>query len=125
MSITRARELRQTMTEAERRLWAGVRDRRLNGLKIRRQCQIGPYYVDFVCTDAGLIIEADGNQHHDAEQGGYDRRRTKFLAREGFHVARFDNQQILWYPAQVFAKIAAIAKERIWLKTQGERSTPK
>ena len=122
MSDKRARELRRTMTDAERRLWSGLRDRRLEGLKFRRQVQIGPFYADFVCVDAMLVVEADGSQHHDEEQRWYDHRRTKLLEREGFEVVRFDNAEILLYPGQVLAKIALRARERIFLKTQGERS---
>jgi very-short-patch-repair endonuclease len=110
------------MTDAERRLWSGLRDRRLEGLKFRRQVPIGPFYADFVCIDAMLVVEADGSQHHDEEQRWYDHRRTKFLEVEGFHVARFDNAQILLYPEQVLARIAVTARERIAIKTQGERS---
>ncbi|MGH6981547.1 MAG: DUF559 domain-containing protein [Stellaceae bacterium] len=37
MPSLRARELRQTMTDAERRLWYVLRDRRLRGYEFRRQ----------------------------------------------------------------------------------------
>ena len=110
------------MTEAERRLWPGLRDRRLEGLKFRRQVQIGPFYADFVCVDAMLVVEADGSQHHDEEQRWYDHRRTKQLESQGFEVIRFDNAEILLYPGQVLAKIASRARERIFVTTQGARS---
>jgi very-short-patch-repair endonuclease len=122
MSTKRARELRRTMTDAERRLWSGLRDRRLEGLKFRRQVPIGPFYADFVCLDAMLVVEADGSQHHDEEQRWYDHHRTKLLEREGFEVIRFDNAEILRYPSDVLRKVAATARERILIKTQGERS---
>ena len=122
MSTNRARELRRTMTDAERRLWSGVRDRRLEGLKFRRQVPVGPYIADFVCTDAMLVVEADGSQHHDEEARWYDYRRSELLAREGYEVIRFDNTEILRDPGQVLDKIAARARERIFLKAQGERS---
>ena len=122
MSDKRARELRRNMTEAERRLWSGLRDRRLEGLKFRRQVQVGPYYVDFACIDAQLVVEADGSQHHDEEQRWYDHRRTKHLEREGFHVMRFDNLEIVRYPDHVFRQVAAAAHERIAIKTRGARS---
>ena len=36
MTKTKARELRSVMTDAERRLWSALRDRRLSGYKFRR-----------------------------------------------------------------------------------------
>lgn len=52
-----ARNLRHKQTEAEKRLWAGLRSRQLEGAKSRR---IGPYVVDFVCFERKLVIEVDG-----------------------------------------------------------------
>lgn len=122
MPIERARELRRTMTDAERRLWSGLRDRRLEGLKFRRQVPIGAFIADFVCMDAMLVVEADGSQHHDEDQRWYDYRRTKLLEQDGFEVIRFDNPEILRHPAQVLAKIASRARERILIKTEGKQS---
>src|SRR6266571_5168766 len=61
--ISRARSLRANMTDAERKLWFALRDRRLKEAKFRRQVPIGPYIVDFVCYPARLVIEVDGGQH--------------------------------------------------------------
>jgi len=41
-----AAHLREDMTDAERRLWAILRSKQVNGLKFRRQQPIGPYVVD-------------------------------------------------------------------------------
>ena len=54
--IGRARHLRQDVTEAERRLWSALRDRRLNGYRFRRQYPIGNYIVDFACTKHRLVV---------------------------------------------------------------------
>ena len=51
------------MTEAEDRLWQELRGRRLDGMKFRRQMPVGKYIADFVCVEAGLIVEIDGSQH--------------------------------------------------------------
>lgn len=92
-TLDRARDLRRLSTDAEKRLWAGLRNRRLAGWKFRRQTWIGPYVVDFVCIEAGLVIEADGGQHADAVD--YDERRSAWLASEGFKVVRFWNGDVL------------------------------
>ena len=74
-----ARGLRRRQTDAERRLWARLRDRRLLGVKFARQVPIGPYVVDFCCREQKLIVELDGGQH--AAQADYDAGRTAFLRR--------------------------------------------
>jgi very-short-patch-repair endonuclease len=51
------------MTQAECILWERLRDRRLAGIKFRRQHSIGAYNVDFYCAAARLIIEVDGGNH--------------------------------------------------------------
>ena len=60
MHVDRARGLRRTMTDAEQVLWYRLRNRQLGGWKFGRQHEIDRYIVDFVCSDAGLIIELDG-----------------------------------------------------------------
>ena len=112
MHVARVRELRRHLTDAERRLWSDLRDRRLEGLTFRRQRQIGPYFVDFVCLEVKLIVEADGSQHHDEEQAWYDYRRTKYLEKDGYKVLRFDNYAVLKHPVEVLARIAEAASER-------------
>jgi very-short-patch-repair endonuclease len=57
---SRARSMRGAPTESELRLWRLLRDRRLNGVKFRRQVPVGPYIVDLLCVGAKLIVEADG-----------------------------------------------------------------
>ena len=101
-----ARGLRRNMTEAERRFWSIVRCRRIKGLKFRRQQPIGPFVVDFICVDAGLIVELDGAHHHDEEQFWHDYRRTAFLKALGYEVMRFANVDVLKYPLQVAEQIA-------------------
>ncbi|HXQ11838.1 MAG TPA: endonuclease domain-containing protein [Caulobacteraceae bacterium] len=73
----RARGLRVDRTLAERRLWARLRNRQLGGWKWKRQVPRGPFIVDSLCADAGLVIELDGDTH--ATTVGYDARRTRCL----------------------------------------------
>ena len=88
----RARELRKDMTPAERRLWTILQGRQLEGYRFRRQCPVGPYIADFACLEANLLLEVDGGQHMDAV---VDVRRDTFLRREGFHVLRFWNNEVM------------------------------
>jgi 2-isopropylmalate synthase len=58
--------MRRDMTDAERKLWFLLRDRRLDGAKFRRQAPVGRYIADFVCLRCKLIVEADGGQHYES-----------------------------------------------------------
>jgi primosomal protein N' (replication factor Y) len=93
LHIQRSRELRQNSSEAEKKLWSLLLDRRLQGYKFKRQFSISPYIVNFICLAKNLIIELDGGQH--GEQQTYDARRTVFLEKQGFRVLRFWNNDAL------------------------------
>ena len=101
----RARELRQTSTDAERQLWSIVRNRKIAGYKFRRQVPIDRFFADFACIEARLIVELDGGQH--AEQGDYDSMRTAALEAQGWAVLRFWNIQVLENPEGVTMAIRA------------------
>ena len=109
MSTEVARRLRRTMTDAERRLWWNLRDRRLAGFKFRRQRPICGYVADFACLEHRLVIEADGGQH--AASSG-DRARTAVLERAGWRVLRFWNSDILANPEGVVLEILRVLRER-------------
>ena len=89
--ITNARRLRRDQTDAERVFWFRVRDRRLNGLKFKRQVPIDNYIVDFLCADARLIVELDGGQHAVRDETN----RTAILEAMGYLVLRFWNNDVL------------------------------
>src|SRR4029077_1550295 len=92
MPNQRARRLRQSSTDAERRMWSALRDRRLARFKFRRQHPIGQYIADFACTKHQVVIELDGGQHADRTA---DARRTAWLHRQGWKVIRFWNHEVL------------------------------
>jgi len=92
-ALERVRLLRRTMTEAEKLLWSRLRDRRLEGFKFKRQEWVGPFIADFLCWEARLIVEVDGSQHGDASR--YDEDRDIYLAKEGFRVLRFWNNEVM------------------------------
>lgn len=89
----KARTLRRQQTPEEHILWQVLRDRFL-ALKFRRQEPIGPYIVDFVCHEAGLITELDGSQHAETAARAYDAVRTEVLEAGGFKVLRFWNNEV-------------------------------
>lgn len=91
-SLGVARALRARATEAERSLWAAIRDRRLDGWKFRRQVPIGPWVADFACTEARLVVEVDGGQH---DQSANDASRDADLRARGWQTLRFWNNDVL------------------------------
>lgn len=95
MNITeKARALRKNMTKQERILWQFLRKKSINGLKFRRQYQVGNYIVDFICNEKKLIIEIDGGQHNEEKNVIYDLERTKYLEVKGYKVIRYWNNDI-------------------------------
>jgi very-short-patch-repair endonuclease len=92
-NVGAAKRLRRNQTDAERVLWFRLRDRRLRGLKFKRQVPIDRYVVDFCCADAHLIIEPDGGQH--ATRISEDANRTEILGAMGYLVLRFWNNDVM------------------------------
>ena len=101
--LSKARQLRHNMTDAEQGLWRILRNRQFAGVKFRRLVSIGPYIADFVCYDARLVIEADGGQHNESKA---DNLRDAWFAANGFRVLRFWNNEILKNAEGVAAAIA-------------------
>jgi very-short-patch-repair endonuclease len=81
------------MTDAERKLWFALKDRRFQGLKFRRQVPVGPYIADFLCFDLRLVLEVDGGQHAESMR---DAERDRWLADNGFRTFRFWNNDVLF-----------------------------
>ncbi len=89
-----ARSLRRDHTSAEARLWRALRARQVANRKFRRQHPIEGFIVDFVCLDARLVIEVDGDTHCSPEQTSRDASRTRHLERCGFLVMRVTNEDV-------------------------------
>ena len=86
------------------RLWNMLRGRQLNGHKFVRQLAIGPYFADFACREAALIVEVDGGQH---AESAHDAKRTAYLNAEGYSVLRFWNNEILGNADGVWLALAS------------------
>jgi len=109
--VSQARNLRLNQTTAEQRLWSCLRDRKLEGHKFKRQVPRGAFVVDFACLRKKLIVELDGGQHGDPEQGARDRVRSAWLESEGYRVLRFWNHEVLMNMEGVLGVIAQALKE--------------
>jgi very-short-patch-repair endonuclease len=100
----RARKMRQSLTDAERKLWYALSNRCMQSVKFRRQAPLGPYIADFLCVRHKLIVDADGSQHGESIR---DSARDAWFVRNGYRVLRFWNQEILKAQENVPATIAA------------------
>ena|SRR5712691_4482415 len=94
MSVSKARQLRKKSTEAEKLLWSRLRNRRIEGLKFRRQHSIGTRVVDFFCAEAQLAIELDGSGHGHYLNQVADLDRELELHEKGVRLLRFWNDAI-------------------------------
>ncbi len=100
-----SKQLRENMTDAERRLWAKIRMKQLKGYQFYRQKPIGDYIVDFFCPRVKLVIEVDGSQHFADEMTEYDRIRNEYLSSLGLRVLRFTNADVLAHIESVVERI--------------------
>ena len=77
----RAKELRKTMTPAERKIWYDYLQplQKQIEMRILRQRPIDQFIVDFYIPKAKLVIEIDGETHFSEEGRAYDLERTEVL----------------------------------------------
>ncbi|MGQ0456153.1 MAG: endonuclease domain-containing protein [Hyphomicrobium sp.] len=108
-----ARSLRGNQTDVERKLWSRLRDRRLGGLKFRRQAPCGPFIADFLCEEAMLIVELDGSRHAEPAKVSADTARTQRLNALGYEVLRVWNIDIRINCDGVLDGILATATRRL------------
>jgi very-short-patch-repair endonuclease len=102
---SRAQILRAEPTPAERLMWDLLRDRRLEGIKFRRQSPVGIFIADFHCRELNLIVELDGQIHEDRRQSGHDENRDSYLRTLGCTLLRFSNREVFENREAVLSKI--------------------
>lgn len=88
------RKLRQRSTKAERMLWQNLRNRSFEGFKFRRQHSVGPFVLDFYCSELKLAIEIDGYSHDSEEAKKYDAERQKIIEGYGVRFLRIRDEEI-------------------------------
>lgn len=103
------RELRQESTEAEKLLWAELRNRKLNGWKFRRQHPLDKFIVDFYCNEKKLVVELDGSVHSEKINKEYDEARTAMLSGLNVIVLRFKNEEVVNDIKETLKKIREVA----------------
>ncbi len=110
---TLARRLRVHDTSPEALLWTCLRDRRLDGLKFRRQVPIDGFVADFCCVEIGLTLELDGRQHSETPER--DAARRQCIEAAGYLELRFTNDEVkqrLDWVIEEIRRAADIARAR-------------
>ncbi|MGA7954855.1 MAG: endonuclease domain-containing protein [Gloeobacterales cyanobacterium] len=104
--IPRARNMRCSATDTERKLWYEFL--RHLPFRVRRQCPLEGYIADFYIHEHRLIIEVDGFSHLTEEAQAYDAHRTAVLESLGLRVVRFTNEEVTHRFGSVCTQIHAI-----------------
>ncbi len=113
-----AREMRHEPTPEEDLLWQRLRNRKILGLKFRRQHTIDRFILDFYCSEASLAIEVEGIIHQYTQE--QDAIRKEYLESVGLRVLRFSNEEVKTNLDDVVEKIAAVAKEQLAYREKPE-----
>ncbi len=96
-----ARQLRNNPTEAEKVLWAKLRNKQFMGYKFLFQHPVFYknnnwlkfFIADFYCHKLRLIIEVDGGVHETQKE--YDHARTELLSLKNINVIRIQNIDVM------------------------------
>jgi very-short-patch-repair endonuclease len=117
----RRRGPRRNQTEAERALWAKVRNKQFFGIRFFRQYSIGPYILDFYCPTVKLAVELDGGQHNQSDSREYAAARSEYLKAQGIEVMRFWDNEVLLDIQSVLSKLELKVPPRPPLKVRGDQ----
>ena len=86
--------MRNSPTAAESVLWEKLKNKKLHGLRFRRQHGVGPFIADFYHSPTKTIIELDGEIHNDSEIKINDKEREEYLKGCGYNIIRFRNDDV-------------------------------
>ena len=111
----KAKVLRKNMTYSELRLWEGLKEKQILGLRFRPQHPIDIFISDFYCHPLKLVIEVDGGIHKSKDQIEYDIGREGELVNCDIKVIRFTNEEIERDSNKVIKEI-----EQVCIKRQSE-----
>ena len=109
--VEKARELRQNMTKAEKKLRYDFLQPL--DIKVLRQQPIDNYIVDFYIASKKLVIEIDWDTHWSDDEIKYDHERTNKLEHLWLSVVRFTNDEVFNNFEAVCGKIMEMLEEII------------
>jgi len=122
-AVTRARQLRRSMSKPEAALWQELR-KRPGGFKFRRQHPAGPYTLDFYCAAARLCIEIDGSSHDFGDRPQRDAGRDLFLQQNKVATLRIAARDVLTNIGGVLNQITNSVAERVPLHRPADGPPP-
>jgi very-short-patch-repair endonuclease len=102
-----ANRAREASASASESLWNALQGT-FAKFVFRRQCLVSGCHADFVCVEAALVIQIDGDGQTD-----YEARDTVMLAECGFRVLRFWNDEVLQGLDDVLAEVRSHLR-RAW-----------
>jgi len=111
-----ANALRKGMTKAEACLWKyALRASMRKGYGFRRQRPVLNFIADFMCKELKLVIEVDGITHTWPETIVKDEIKDRKLKAAGFHILRFEDDDVLhninWVIEEIDSTIELIEQE--------------
>lgn len=110
-----AKLLRKNSTSAEDLFWQMARNRKILGLKFRRQHPLNYFIADFYCHEALLVIEIDGGIHDLEEVKQRDIQREKIINELGITVIRCTNDELFTEPDTIVKRIENYLENKIKL----------
>jgi very-short-patch-repair endonuclease len=108
----KAKMLRKNMTEAEKKLWELLRNKKMLNMRFRPQHPIDIFIADFYCHSLKLVVEVDGGIHKASVRREYDLGRESELNKWGIKVIRLNNEEIEKDINFVMLEIERICAER-------------
>ena len=92
-----------------------ARNRKILGLKFRRQHPLNYFIADFYCHEALLVIEIDGSIHDLEEVKQRDIQREKIINELGITVIRCTNDELFTEPDTIVKRIENYLENKIKL----------
>ncbi len=99
------KKLRNHSTASEATFWKLIKNKKIGGLKFRRQHSIGNYIIDFYCYEIRLIIELDGASHDNYLSEEKDLKRDDYLMNLDYTILRFENRYVYEFPEEIINSI--------------------
>lgn len=126
LQISLAQGHRREPTPSEAVLWEALRDKKLNGLRFRRQHPVlfTRFIADFCCISLKLIVEIDGGYHNEPDQAERDREREMMIAERGYTFVRVSDSDVMDDLPQVLQTIQNTSRTLTNLTNISDASTP-
>jgi len=103
---------RELIAMAEQALAELLASRELRAHALSRNCEVGPFLIDYLFPEKSLIIElAPALLSDDSSANGRYQARLKFLGDMGYTVFAVAPQEIVRQPQRTLAKLRALLEQ--------------